>query len=73
MREIRGRPWNTYRVMIRENFRKHTKWNTKDNIKYEGKCYWNEDKDIQMGSLIILQKNETTTTDVWYIYHSVVN
>lgn len=43
MREMNGRSWNTYRHMIRVNLRKHTKWNVKDNIKYERKCYWNED------------------------------
>lgn len=60
-----------YLVTIRGSLRKHTKWNVKDNIGYERKCYWNEDMDVQMGSLIILQENEINNYN--NIYHDVVN
>lgn len=45
-----------HRVVTGVNLRKHIKWNV--NIKYERKCYWNEDTDVQIESLIVFQENE---------------
>lgn len=43
-----------HRVVTSINLRKHIKWNV--NIKYERKCYWKEDVDVQIESHCVPRK-----------------